>query len=118
MDVAGKTAPFPSALQACRLPSLGGAAPKHPTAASLLRLRANKPRRPARCPAAVRPHLAVNMSRIESRPSKREMGEYLFFVGPGATKRFGLPEQAVAEIGGSLFRHWFLFGTYTNQHSS
>ena len=51
------------------------------------------------------------MSRIESRPSKREMGEYVFFVdlelpaGPAAL------ESALAELQ-PLCEHLALFGAY------
>ena len=56
-------------------------------------------------------HRALNMSRIESRPSKREMGEYIFFVD------LELPEgpeplrQALAELQ-PLCEHLALFGAY------
>ena len=56
----------------------------------------------------------LNMSRIESRPSKREMGEYIFFVDldldvPQAGGR-GL-EETLAELR-PLCEHLALFGTY------
>ncbi len=53
----------------------------------------------------------LNMSRIESRPSKREMGEYIFFVdlelpaGP-------LPLKGALQDLGPLCEHLVLFGTY------
>jgi prephenate dehydratase len=53
----------------------------------------------------------LNMSRIESRPSKREMGEYIFFVdlelpaGP-------LPLTGALQDLGPLCEHLVLFGTY------
>ncbi|MCT0198528.1 prephenate dehydratase [Synechococcus sp. CS-1325] len=53
----------------------------------------------------------INMSRIESRPSKREMGEYLFFVDlelPDDPHRL---EQAIEELS-ALCQHLALFGTY------
>jgi prephenate dehydratase len=56
-------------------------------------------------------HRALNMSRIESRPSKREMGEYIFFVD------LELPEgpepllQAVQELQ-PLCEHLAVFGAY------
>ena len=54
----------------------------------------------------------LNMSRIESRPSKREMGEYIFFVdldldGPGATAL----ESALTALA-PLCEHLVLFGAY------
>jgi len=51
------------------------------------------------------------MSRIESRPSKREMGEYLFFVDLELPADSGSLEQAVAELAGHC-EHLVLFGTY------
>lgn len=56
-------------------------------------------------------HRDLNMSRIESRPSKREMGEYIFFVDlelPGDAK--GL-EAALTELE-PLCEHLALFGAY------
>ena len=56
-------------------------------------------------------HRALNMSRIESRPSKREMGEYIFFVD------LELPEgkepllQALEELQ-PLCEHLAVFGAY------
>jgi prephenate dehydratase len=53
----------------------------------------------------------LNMSRIESRPSKREMGEYLFFVDlelPDGSVRL---EQALEELGPHC-EHLTLFGAY------
>jgi len=55
----------------------------------------------------------LNMSRIESRPSKREMGEYLFFVDlelPEGGGREAL--QAVMVDLGPLCEHLHLFGAY------
>ena len=55
------------------------------------------------------------MSRIESRPSKREMGEYVFFVdlelpaGPAALE--SALESALAELQ-PLCEHLALFGAY------
>jgi prephenate dehydratase len=53
----------------------------------------------------------LNMSRIESRPSKREMGEYLFFVDlelPDGSQRL---EQALTELRPQC-EHLALFGAY------
>jgi len=56
-------------------------------------------------------HRALNMSRIESRPSKREMGEYIFFVD------LELPEgpeplrQALEELK-PFCEHLAVFGAY------
>jgi prephenate dehydratase len=53
----------------------------------------------------------LNMSRIESRPSKREMGEYLFFVDLELPASQQPLEQALEELRG-LCEHLALFGTY------
>jgi prephenate dehydratase len=53
----------------------------------------------------------LNMSHIESRPSKREMGEYVFFVDlelPGGSAPL---EQAMAQLR-PLCEHLALFGAY------
>lgn len=53
----------------------------------------------------------LNMGRIESRPSKREMGEYIFFVDlelPGGSTQL---EAALAELA-PLCEHLALFGAY------
>jgi prephenate dehydratase len=53
----------------------------------------------------------LNMSHIESRPSKREMGEYVFFIDlelPGGSAPL---EQALAELR-PLCEHLALFGAY------
>ncbi|MEI8250857.1 MAG: prephenate dehydratase [Synechococcus sp. ELA057] len=53
----------------------------------------------------------LNMSRIESRPSKREMGEYIFFVDleQGASSE---PLQGALERLRPLCEHLVLFGAY------
>jgi prephenate dehydratase len=65
----------------------------------------------------------LNMSRIESRPSKREMGEYIFFVdldldldldldaAAGPAGSTGTLEEALGELR-PLCEHLALFGTY------
>jgi prephenate dehydratase len=62
----------------------------------------------------------LNMSRIESRPSKREMGEYIFFVdlelsAPESPAADGFAasalDDALAELR-PLCEHLTLFGTY------
>ena len=53
----------------------------------------------------------LNMTRIESRPSKRELGEYIFFVDlelPGE----GAPVQRALEGLRPLCEHLALFGAY------
>jgi prephenate dehydratase len=58
------------------------------------------------------------MSRIESRPSKREMGEYIFFVDlelpapdSAALADSAALDSALAELK-PLCEHLALFGTY------
>jgi prephenate dehydratase len=53
----------------------------------------------------------LNMSRIESRPSKREMGEYIFFVDLELSEGPTPLEAALAELG-PLCEHLALFGAY------
>jgi len=53
----------------------------------------------------------LNMSRIESRPSKREMGEYIFFVDLELTEGSESLEQALSELK-PLCEHLALFGSY------
>jgi prephenate dehydratase len=56
-------------------------------------------------------HRALNMSRIESRPSKREMGEYIFFVDLELPEGAEPLQQALAELG-PLCEHLAVFGAY------
>jgi prephenate dehydratase len=53
----------------------------------------------------------LNMSRIESRPSKREMGEYIFFVDLELPDGMAPLEHAMAELQ-PLCEHLTLFGAY------
>ncbi len=53
----------------------------------------------------------LNMSRIESRPSKREMGEYLFFVDLELTAGEEPLERALEDLR-PLCEHLNLFGAY------
>jgi len=53
----------------------------------------------------------LNMSRIESRPSKREMGEYIFFVDLEVASGSGPLERALDELK-PLCHHLALFGAY------
>lgn len=60
-------------------------------------------------------HRSLNMSRIESRPSKREMGEYLFFVDLELPPEEQHPAAALAaafEELAPLCEHLRLFGAY------
>lgn len=56
-------------------------------------------------------HRGLNMSRIESRPSKREMGEYIFFVDLELPQGAAPLEGALTELG-PLCEHLALFGAY------
>jgi prephenate dehydratase len=53
----------------------------------------------------------LNMSRIESRPSKREMGEYVFFVDLELPAGADPLERALVELR-PLCEHLALFGAY------
>ena len=53
----------------------------------------------------------LNMGRIESRPSKREMGEYIFFVDLELPDGSTPLEESLAELA-PLCEHLALFGAY------
>jgi prephenate dehydratase len=52
------------------------------------------------------------MSRIESRPSKREMGEYIFFVDLVLPSAGAEPLKLALDQLRPLCEHLALFGTY------
>ncbi|MFN6351701.1 MAG: hypothetical protein ACK40D_02345, partial [Cyanobacteriota bacterium] len=54
----------------------------------------------------------LNMSRIESRPSKREMGEYIFFVDLMLPAEGAEPLRLALDQLRPLCEHLALFGTY------
>ncbi|MFM2080699.1 MAG: prephenate dehydratase [Cyanobacteriota bacterium] len=56
-------------------------------------------------------HRDLNMSRIESRPSKREMGEYIFFVDLDLPRGPEPLSQALEELR-PLCEHLAVFGAY------
>jgi prephenate dehydratase len=56
-------------------------------------------------------HRDLNMTRIESRPSKREMGEYIFFVDLELPQGQEPLHQALAELK-PLCEHVAVFGAY------
>ena len=56
-------------------------------------------------------HRDLNMTRIESRPSKREMGEYIFFVDLELPQGQGPLQQALEELR-PLCEHVAVFGAY------
>jgi prephenate dehydratase len=81
-----------------------------PLASLAFSLHANRPGALLEALASFSRH-GLNMTRIESRPSKREMGEYIFFVdlelaGPEAPL-----EEALSELK-PLCEHLALFGSY------
>ncbi|NQV11335.1 MAG: prephenate dehydratase [Cyanobacteria bacterium] len=106
-DVAGNCTRF---LLLQRAPAIPADRTKATHCSLAFSLRANNPGallEALRCFA----HRQLNMSRIESRPSKREMGEYLFFVDLELPADSDLLEQAVAELADHC-EHLVLFGTY------
>ena len=56
-------------------------------------------------------HRDLNMTRIESRPSKREMGEYIFFVDLELANGEAPLQQALEELR-PLCEHLAVFGAY------
>ncbi len=76
---------------------------------------------PANVPGAlVKPlqifaHLDINLSRIESRPTKRSLGEYLFFMDLEASESSPKMESALAELAShtEILR---IFGSYNVLH--
>lgn len=82
-----------------------------PLASLAFSLRSNQPGALLQALVCFASH-GLNMSRIESRPSKREMGEYIFFVDlvlPGASRE---PLRLAMEQLQPLCEHLALFGTY------
>lgn len=60
----------------------------------------------------------LNMSRIESRPSKREMGEYIFFVDLDLSKADRLAISQVVQDLLPLCDHLTMFGAYSTKDLS
>tara|TARA_Y100001968_G_scaffold182962_1_gene167562 strand:+ start:167 stop:994 length:828 start_codon:yes stop_codon:yes gene_type:complete len=58
--------------------------------------------------------LGLNMSRIESRPSKRELGEYIFFIDIELTKETNNINHVLTKSLGGLCDHIIHFGSYPN----
>ena len=58
----------------------------------------------------------LNMSRIESRPSKRELGEYVFFVDVDLTAEPSSALQDLLTDLEPLCEHLAHFGAYPEQH--
>lgn len=57
-------------------------------------------------------HLGINLSRIESRPTKRSLGEYLFFIDAEAAVSSPLMTSALAELNSST-EVLKIFGSYS-----
>ncbi|MEB3323059.1 MAG: prephenate dehydratase [Synechococcaceae cyanobacterium] len=88
----------------------GVASPGGPLASLAFSLHANRPGALLEALACFARH-GLNMSRIESRPSKREMGEYIFFVDLELPRAEEPLHQALAELR-PLCEHLVLFGAY------
>ncbi len=81
-----------------------------PLASLAFSLRANQPGALLQALACFA-HRSLNMSRIESRPSKREMGEYIFFVDLDLPEGQAPLQQALEELQ-PLCEHLAVFGAY------
>ena len=58
--------------------------------------------------------LGLNMSRIESRPSKRELGEYIFFIDIELTKKETSINEKLKKALQPLCENIIFFGSYPN----
>jgi len=104
-DVAGNCTRFLLLQRAPAIPC-GPHAQSHPTAAFRLLAATNNPG-PCSMPCAASPFGRLNMSRIESRPSKREMRRNnLVLRDLELPARFGLPWQAVPRNVGRHCEIW------------
>jgi prephenate dehydratase len=81
-----------------------------PLASVAFSLQANRPGALLEALACFSRH-GLNMTRIESRPSKREMGEYIFFVDLELGQAPEPMQEALAELD-PLCGHLALFGSY------
>ena len=81
-----------------------------PLASLAFSLRANQPGALLQALACFA-HRSLNMSRIESRPSKREMGEYIFFVDLDLPEGQAPLQHALEELQ-PLCEHLAVFGAY------
>ncbi len=57
-------------------------------------------------------NLRLNMSRIESRPSKRELGEYIFFIDLELNKNISIINESLKKELKPLCEHIVSFGAY------
>ncbi len=62
--------------------------------------------------------LGLNMSRIESRPSKRELGEYIFFIDINFKEKSINIKDSLKESLGPLCENIVFFGYYENDQLS
>ncbi len=58
--------------------------------------------------------LGLNMSRIESRPSKRELGEYVFFVDLDFPNGLDIQQEKILKLLDPFCDHITHFGCYSN----
>jgi prephenate dehydratase len=103
-DVPGNCTRF-LLLQRCQRDETG------PFASLAFSLRSNQPGALLQALVCFAAH-GLNMSRIESRPSKREMGEYIFFVDLMLPVDGGAPLRLALDQLRPLCEHLTLFGTY------
>jgi prephenate dehydratase len=82
-----------------------------PLASLAFSLRSNQPGALLQALVCFAAH-GLNMSRIESRPSKRKMGEYIFFVDLALPTEGGEPLALALDQLRPLCEHLALFGTY------
>ncbi len=82
-----------------------------PLASLAFSLRSNQPGALLQALVCFAAH-GLNMSRIESRPSKRELGEYIFFVDLILPETGGDPLGLAIDQLRPLCEHLTLFGTY------
>ena len=88
----------------------GGRQQEGPLASLAFSLRANRPGALLEALGCFS-RQGLNMTRIESRPSKRELGEYIFFVDLELSSGPKPLEQALEELT-PLCEHLILFGAY------
>ncbi|MFN9629615.1 MAG: prephenate dehydratase [Cyanobacteriota bacterium] len=103
-DVPGNCTRF-LLLQRCQRDETG------PFASLAFSLRSNQPGALLQALVCFAAH-GLNMSRIESRPSKREMGEYIFFVDLMLPADGGAPLHQALDQLRPLCEHLALFGSY------
>ena len=63
-------------------------------------------------------NLGLNMNRIESRPSKRELGEYIFFVDIDLTNKVIDIEKKLSPLLQPYCENISYFGSYKNSQAN